>query len=116
MSGRPSTDSKIQVSPSIGSLVGVGSGTAVEGAVKAVVGECSGTAMGVAIRGLMGTGSVTAVASASSDGVTGCGPLQATATMTARAKITVAAPEAARMILVLSSLIGQFLCRAIGRL
>ena len=64
MSGCPSTDSKIQASPSIGNLVGLGSGTA--------------------------------VASATSVGVTGCGLLQATAIMTKRANIAVAAPRVAR--------------------
>ena len=47
-SGRPSTSSRIQVAPSIGSLVGVGSGPAVVAATGGCVGVGSGTAVGSA--------------------------------------------------------------------
>ena len=84
MSGCPSTNSRIQVSPSIGSLAGLGSGTA--------------------------------VALATSVGVTGCGPLQATAPMTKRANIGVAAPRVARVDLVVSSFIKRHFASTVVRM
>ena len=64
--------------------------------------------MGVEVRTLTGGGSASAVPVASSDGVTGCGPLQATTTVTATANVGIIAQIVARAIFILSGLGKRF--------